>query len=126
MPLRVLNFESADDLANFASVAQEITSAAIVAGGTGYVVDDILTVVGGTFEQLCRLRVTSETAGVIDGIAVEREGAYSVVPGNPVAVTGGSGGDDATFNLTPTDAITQSDIDSIAEVDGRWYLFYFV
>lgn len=126
MPLRIVQFATADELANAASLAQEITGVAIAGGGTGYTTGDVLTVVGGEFEQVCTLLVTSETAGVIDGISVQREGFYTSVPGNPVAVTGGTGNNDATFNLTPGAAVALADIVNIAESDGRWYLFYFV
>jgi len=81
-----------------------VISAAIVAGGTGYTVGDVVTVgVGaGTVVSALNatLEVTSVAAGVIDGIRVFSCGAYSTQPANPVGVTGGTGGDDATFNLT--------------------------
>lgn len=77
-----------------------VTAAAIVGGGTGYTVEDILTVVGGTSTHVATLRVTSVSSGVIDGIKVEEAGSYTVDPTNAVSVTGGTGGDDATFNLT--------------------------
>jgi hypothetical protein len=73
---------------------------AIQAGGTGYTAADILTVGGGTASRAATLRVTSINAGVVDGIELVDPGEYSVLPSNPVAVTGGTGGDDATFNLT--------------------------
>ena len=76
-----------------------VTAVAIAAGGTGYVVDDILTVSGGTFTHAATLRVTSVAAGVIDGVQVEQSGAYTVNPTNPVSHTGGTG-TGATFNLT--------------------------
>lgn len=84
------------------AVNDNVIAAAINAGGTGYTVGDILTVSGGTVVSslTCTLEVTSETGGVIDGIRVFNCGAYSSQPGNPVSVTGGTGNDDATFNLT--------------------------
>jgi len=125
MAVRVLQFESPDALTTFAGAAKEVTNAAIVAGGNGYEVDDILTVVGGGFEVAATLKVTSETGKVIDGIAVEFEGAYTTDPTNPVSVTGGSGNDDATFNLTLAAIFAAaSDIVDIRQKDGRWYLFY--
>lgn len=78
------------------------TGVAINDAGTGYVFDDILTVGGGTSSRPCLLRVTSEAAGIIDGIAVEDPGEYTAEPSNPVSVTGGNGNNDATFNLTFT------------------------
>lgn len=74
-----------------------IKTVTVGAGGTGYTVDDILTVVqsgasGGT------VKVTSVDAGVITGISLETAGkGYSVADG--LAVTGGTGSD-ATVNIT--------------------------
>ena len=84
--------------ANVAATTKEATAAAIAGGGTGYALNDILTVTGGT-GTAATLRVTSVAGGVIDGIAIETGGRYTVDPTNPVAVTGG-GGTGATFNLT--------------------------
>lgn len=81
------------------------SAVAINAGGTGYTVDDILTVGGGSPDRACTLRVTSVSTGVIDGVEVVDPGDYTSdgsLPSNPVSVTGGTGGDDATFNLTET------------------------
>lgn len=77
-----------------------VTAAAIQAGGTGYSENDILTVSGGTSTRAATLRVTSVNTGVVDGIEVVDPGEYTVVPTDPVSVTGGDGNDDATFNLT--------------------------
>jgi len=81
-----------------------VIAAAIVAGGTGYAVGDILAVGVGAGTVVSALDATLEVisvaAGVIDGIRVFSCGAYSVQPTDPVTVTGGTGGDDATFNLT--------------------------
>ena len=84
------------------AVNNNVIAAAINAGGTGYTVGDILTVGGGTVVSslVATLEVTSVAAGVIDGIRVFNTGAYSSNPANPVSVTGGTGADDATFNLT--------------------------
>lgn len=77
-----------------------VTTAAVNAGGTGYVVDDILTVAGGTSTHTATLRVTSVSGGVIDGIQVEQHGAYSADPTLTAnAVTGGTGSS-ATIDLT--------------------------
>lgn len=81
-----------------------VSAVAIVGGGTGYTVGDILTVSGGTSvgPGAATLEVTSVSSGVIDGIKVKMAGAYSTDPTNAVSVTGGTGNDDATFNLTMT------------------------
>ena len=71
---------------------------AIVSGGTGYKVNDELTVSGGTGTAM-KLIVTSVSAGVITGALPLDTGNYSAIPTNPVSVTGGTGSS-ATFNLT--------------------------
>ena len=84
------------------AVNNNVLTAAIQAGGTGYTIGDILTVTGGTVVSslTATLEVTNVAAGVITGIRVFSCGAYSANPANPVAVTGGTGANDATFNLT--------------------------
>jgi len=126
MPLRILSFPSPGALNLFVNAAQEVTGAAIVSGGTGYEVDDILTVVGGDGEVLATLRVVTEGSKIITGIAVENEGAYTTAPTNPVSVIGGSGNDDATFNLTLGAAVAAADLDQISQRNGQWFLLYWV
>lgn len=70
-------------------------------GGTGYTEGDVLTVSGGQYAIPVELTVTGETGGVIDSVEITNSGNYTVVPTNPVDVTGGTGAD-ATFNLTLT------------------------
>ncbi len=69
--------------------------------GTGYSDDDILTLVGGTFVRAATLRVTGETAGVVDTIELIDPGEYSELPSSltAVAVTD-SGNSDATVDVT--------------------------
>lgn len=77
--------------------ARFISSAAIVSGGTGYSVNQILTIAGGTFTIPARLKVTSVGGGgAITGVVVQSRGNYSVFPSNPAGVTSGA----ATFNLS--------------------------
>lgn len=77
-----------------------VDSVTIDGGGTGYAVNDILTVAGGTSTHAATLRVTSVAAGVIDGIKVEQAGAYTADPTLAAnAVTGGTGSG-ATMDLT--------------------------
>lgn len=74
-------------------------NAVIADGGTGYTVNDVLTVQGGT-GTAATITVNAAPSGIISSATVLSGGAYSVLPGNPVLVTGGTGGDDATFTLT--------------------------
>lgn len=78
-----------------------VVAAAVVSGGTGYAVNDVLTVVGGTFTVAAQVKVTAVSAGVITAVSIQTAGAYTVQPSNPVATTvGGGTGTGATFNLT--------------------------
>ena len=77
----------------------QATKAETVVGGTGYTVDDVLTVGGGT-GTATQLTVKIVDAGVVVGVSVTTPGSYTILPTNPVAVTGGTGGNDATFDLS--------------------------
>lgn len=83
--------------------SDHVSAIAIVAGGTGYAIDDIITFSDGTFTHAATARVTSVAAGVIDGIQMEVNGAYTVDPdltANTSHTNSGAGNDDATFDLT--------------------------
>jgi hypothetical protein len=73
---------------------------AIVSGGTGYTVGNVLTVVGGTpVVSATTMTVATVSSGVITSVTIANFGSYSTLPTNPVSVTGGTGSG-ATFNLT--------------------------
>ncbi len=74
-------------------------SATIAGGGTGYTAGNVLTVVGGTFSSASTITVNTVSGGVITGATLTNGGTYTVIPTNPVSVTGGSG-TGATFNVT--------------------------
>lgn len=79
------------------SIAASVT---VTAGGTGYTVADILTLVGGTFSpNAAQVEVTAVSGGVVTAVRVTNGGAYTVNPGTPVATTGGTG---TGCTLTPT------------------------
>lgn len=62
------------------------------AAGSGYVVNDTLTLTGGTFTTAATFTVTAVTAsGAIVTLALANGGIYSVIPANPVYITGGTG-----------------------------------
>lgn len=71
--------------------SRSAVSAVVAAGGTGYVVGDVVTVSGGTFTTAATFTVTGVTGGVVDTVALAEEGRYSTTPGNPAATTGGTG-----------------------------------
>ena len=85
--------------ATFSFSAQITNTPTITSGGTGYTVNDVLTFVGGTFTAAGSLTVTSVSGGVITGVSVATYGAYTVLPSNPISVTGGTGSG-ATFTST--------------------------
>jgi hypothetical protein len=68
----------------------------IAGGGTGYTAGDVLTFVGGT-GSATTVTVSTVSSGVITAVTNNQFGAYSVVPANPISVTGGTG-TGATFN----------------------------
>lgn len=75
-----------------------VSTAAVSAGGTGYGVGNVLTLVGGTGPTPATLTVSSVSAGVITGVTVSNAGNYNTFPAEPVAVTGGAG-TGATFTI---------------------------
>lgn len=75
-----------------------LVTVAITNGGTGYTVGDVLTVTGGTYTIQQTFTVTSVSGGVITGVS-GNGASYSVLPSNPVLVTGGTGSG-ATFTIT--------------------------
>lgn len=91
-----------NDTTNYQSYNDEVfhlASVTVRTGGTGYTVNDVLTVAGGTSTTAATITVTSVAGGVIDGVEVTEPGVYSVLPANintPTDVGDGSG---ATVNL---------------------------
>ncbi len=76
------------------------SAAAVSAGGSGYVVGDLLQVSGGT-GTAATLMVTAVSAGAVTSAAVVSVGAYTAAPSNPASTVALSGvGTGATFNLT--------------------------
>lgn len=67
-----------------------VTSANISFGGTGYLVNDILNLAGGTGLSAA-LQVSSVSGGSVTGVTVLASGSYSVFPVAPVSVRESSG-----------------------------------
>jgi hypothetical protein len=84
----------------FSAAPNFSVGATVVAGGSGYVVGDVLTVSGGTFSRAAKLTVNSiAPGGVINGVTVTNAGTYTALPVSPASVVGGSGGG-ATFTIS--------------------------
>jgi hypothetical protein len=88
--------------------AHQVTTVQLGNLGSGYKLNDILTVSGGTFKTVATLKVVGvNNAGGITGIAINQPGDYSAPPNNPVSVTGGSGtGALFLLNFSPTVTIS--------------------
>ena len=94
--------------------AGRVETVTIVSGGTGYTVEDTLTVVGGT-GTTANLSVLEVSSGVITEVSVKSESDYSVNPSNPVSVTGGTG-TGATFTLGISSTIDPL----LVDIDDDW------
>lgn len=80
-----------------------VTAATVAAGGTGYTVNDTITI--GPLGEQVTLKVTSVAAGVINGIAIQTapQVLTKFIPVNPAPqVLSSGGGTGATFNITWT------------------------
>jgi len=92
--------------------SNRLASAVVNAGGSGYVVGDVLEVQGGTSTEKAKVQVATLSGSAVATVNVfETGGAYSVAPGLTGAVTAGIGpaafaGDDAaTLDLTMTSEV---------------------
>lgn len=105
-----LLLHSISDLSASCSCAKGISiaaSLALYAVGSGYRVNDLLSLSGGTQVMPARVRVLAvDQAGAITSFAVNQDGLdsgiYTSKPTNPVSVVGGSG-TLATFTVTWSD-----------------------
>lgn len=78
----------------------EVTADSVAVAGTGYSVDDTLTIAGGTFTTPLIVKVISiGVSGEVVTFVKESKGVYSVAPSSPATTTGGTG-TGATFNIT--------------------------
>ncbi len=88
-----------------------LEEAVIDTAGTNYVINDLLTLAGGTSTTTATLRVTGIGAGgVITAAQVETPGVYTILPVSPASVTGGAGaGAKFTINAATFPGDTNSD-----------------
>jgi hypothetical protein len=81
---------------------KKLSSAAVVAGGSGYSVGDIITLAGGKGAP-AKVAVDTLSGSAVATVTVPTAGDYSEVPADPVAqafVGPAAGQTGATFNLT--------------------------
>lgn len=89
-----------NNLFNFATMPNAAVGGVPSAGGSGYTVNDTITLTGGTFTTAAVLRVTAVSAGAVTAVALVTAGAYTVLPATPTAQGSTSGsGTGATFNV---------------------------
>jgi hypothetical protein len=67
-----------------------INSIAVASGGSGYTLNDVLTVTGGVGTALV-VTVSAVSGGVVTGVTYSSGGVYSTLPGSPSATSGGTG-----------------------------------
>jgi hypothetical protein len=63
----------------------------IVNGGTGYTLNDTITVSGGTFTTAASFTVSAVSGGVVTTLIAANGGTYSVLPTGTLSTTGGTG-----------------------------------
>jgi hypothetical protein len=88
---------------------------AVVAGGAAYIATDVVTVVGGTGTPATITIDTVDGGGAVLTATLTTFGEYSILPANPVSVTGGSG-TGATFNLTWSDQNQNTNLLTISDI----------
>jgi hypothetical protein len=72
-------------------VMQPIT-ASVQSGGTGYTLNDVVSLVGGTPQTVAAtFRVSAVSGGVVTAVVAVNFAPYSVLPTAPVSTTGGTG-----------------------------------
>jgi hypothetical protein len=86
---KMTGLSAAKTLGNGLSVPTDV---AIAAGGDDYVVNDIVTLAGGTFAAPSTCRVAAVNSdGTVTRLEILLSGVATTKPSNPVAVTGGTG-----------------------------------
>ena len=69
----------------------------IAAGGTGHAVNDVITLVGGTFATAAQFTVTTVSSGVVTGLKLTTVGSYTVLPAGPISTTSSGAGSGLTL-----------------------------
>jgi len=78
-----------------------VLSQSIATGGTGYAVNDIITVLGGVYgSSPATYTVSTISAGVVTGLTQTFAGQYTSTPTNPASTSTNGSGTGLTLNLT--------------------------
>ena len=70
---------------------QLLSASSVASGGTGYTLNDVITLSGGTSTTTALVTVSAVSGGVVTGITLSNAGVYTVLPSNPISTTGGTG-----------------------------------
>ena len=73
------------------ATSRHVSAAAVNAGGTGYVVGDVLTITHGSAYHDCTLEVTAVSSGVITAVRINNGGAFAERLASATVNAGGSG-----------------------------------
>jgi len=84
-----------------------VSSVTVAAGGTGYVVGEILTLDSGTTEDPARAKVTTVSAGVVTAVQLLDAGGYTVDPDATSATTASGVGTGCTLATTVSSQLLQ-------------------
>lgn len=68
-------------------------------GTSGFAVNDVMTLSGGTFTTAAQVKIVAVENGVPVDFVVQTAGSYTVLPASPVTLAGGSGS--GTITITP-------------------------
>lgn len=98
---------------------QVTTTAAVVAGGSGYTNGDVLTVVGGVLApgETAATYTATVSAGAVTSLALLAAGQYEVLPGTGAQLSGGTG-TGATATVSGTDPGAGVDYSLVFEGDA--------
>jgi len=78
-----------------------VLSQTITTGGTGYNVNDVITVLGGVYGTTPATYIVSTvSAGVVTGLTMTNAGSYTSLPTNPVSTSCSGAGVNLTLTLT--------------------------
>jgi len=70
---------------------QLLSSSTVASGGTGYTLNDVITLSGGTSTVSATVTVSAVSGGVVTAFTLTNAGVYTVLPTNPISTTGGTG-----------------------------------
>lgn len=102
-------------------VADEATATAISVAGTGYTVDDIVTIVGGSFTEAATVKVTAVSGGVPTSVSVNSAGNYITTPSNPASTSGGTG-TGLTLTMTYAESVEERQYLMLHNTNSDQYL----